>query len=251
MSIRDQLLVVSAKSFPDQVRVVNAWLSNGGSVLRVDRFWEPPPLERQSAVLFGTQPFCIGLSSCLGLELVSPPEDFLLELPLAWVGRGIWPMTLGAAADLVYPIFLKPLEPKLFTAAVYNSYQDLLFQCCGLSEATEIMAAEVVEFSAEFRVFILNGDVVAHGCYMGKADDQAMLSFARRIALSRTLPETCVIDVGFIPTRGWVVVEANPVWCAALRGCSPDLVVRCIAVATSHFDEEAGGCVSEQAAAKA
>jgi hypothetical protein len=174
------------------------------------------------------------------LSLISPPENFLLGLPPAYVSRRIWPTTLHAAAKLSYPVFLKPMQPKLFRAAVYTCYEDLLFESCRTSEHTELIASEIVEFSAEYRLYILKDQIVAHACYQGTPADQGMLSFARGLIRSRCtrLPEVFVLDLGLIAEKKWAVVEANPVWCASPRGCHPADVVKCLAAATTHDRED-------------
>lgn len=233
MAIHDSLLIVSAKTHSERERVIASWTSACGDVLRLDQFWAPPTVDTSTAKLYGALPFCLDLSSRLKLSLVSPPDDLLLRLPLNWVGRRIWPVTLGDAGKLRYPLFLKSMRPKLIESRVYSCSDDLIFQSCGLPFQTMLMAAETVELLAEYRLFVLCGEIVTYGLYMGGGvDAQSMLDFAGDFVRQITLPETCVVDVGRTIEGKWVIVEVNPVWGAGLRGCHPDPVARCIAAAT-------------------
>lgn len=233
MTMHRSTLIVSAKSHSERERVIASWASAYGDVLRLDQFWAPPSVDTSTAKLYGAIPFCLDLSSRLKLSLVSPPDDFLLRLSPNWVGRRIWPVTLRDAVELRYPLFLKSVRPKLIKSGVYSCSDELMFQSCGLPFQIMLMAAELVEFLAEYRLFVLHGEIVTYGLYMGDdADAQSMLDFAGDFVGQTNLPETCVVDVGRTIGGKWVIVEVNPVWGAGLRGCHPDPVARCIAAAT-------------------
>jgi hypothetical protein len=57
------------------------------------------------------------------------------------------------------------------------------------------------------------------------AEAEEMLAFARKLLFDDgvDVPPAFVLDVGLIASRGWAVVEMNPVWCSGLLGC--DLAV--------------------------
>jgi hypothetical protein len=240
VAIRNTLLIVSAKSCSEQERVTASWISAGGDVLCLDRFWTPPPLDASKARLYGALPFCLDLSSRLKLSLVTPPDDLLFQLDSYWVGRNIWPVALGEAAKLKYPLFLKSVQPKLIKSGVYHSGDALLFESCGLPPHTSLAAAEVIDFSIEWRLFVLYGEIVADGVYVGaSADRKRMLTFASDFLRHAKLPDTCVVDVGRTTGGRWVIIEVNPVWGAGLRGCHPDPVIHCIALATRSLTPEA------------
>lgn len=234
-ALQGALLVVSARSHPEMERIIESWVSAGGEILRLDQFWAPPSIDLPKVKLYGSSPFCLELSWRLNLSLVSPPDDLLLHLEPRWVGRRIWRVTLGDAADLKYPLFLKSIQPKLLRSCIYNSSEDLMFEGCGLPPETELMAADVTTFLAECRLFVLRDAIVAHSLYTGKViDPEGMLSFASGFICHADLPETCVVDIGRTVEGEWVIVEVNPVWGAGLRGCHPDPVACCIAAATRY-----------------
>ncbi len=81
------LLVIPAGADPERDHVALAWTAEGGAVLRLDRFWEPPALETARVRLYGNDTFCLVVAEVLGLVLVSPPDDLLLHLDEDALGR--------------------------------------------------------------------------------------------------------------------------------------------------------------------
>jgi hypothetical protein len=69
--------------------------------------------------------------------------------------------------------------------------------------------------------------------YEGTAETRGAEDFVRSFLKETVLPVTCVIDVGFIPERGWAVVEANASWGSGLNGCNAASVLPAIALATT------------------
>jgi hypothetical protein len=174
------------------------------------------------------------LAQKLNLELISPPDDLLLHLSPKWLGRNIGICTLVEAKNLTYPTFIKPLTPKIFNARKYNSYDELLDECTQLEQDTHVIHSDIVNIRAEVRSFILNSRVCSMSLYEGKADISEAEVFLNRFVNenSKSLPVTCVLDVGFIDGFGWVVIEANASWGAGLNGCDPLAAAMCISKAS-------------------
>lgn len=214
-------LLIPAKRDPERDRVADCW---SGPVVRLERFWEPPVIDGP-VTLYGHDTFCLVLAQLLELQLVSPPDDWLLTLDPGWLGRRLWSQTLADPFD--YPCFVKPLVPKQFRAGVYGSSEQLQAECRGLDPATAVLGAEVVPIQAEARGFFLHGQLQTFAVYEGEGDPRAFLQSLS--ALSQ--PRTCVLDVALI--RGqWAVLEANATWGAGLNGCDPRRVVDCLRAAT-------------------
>jgi hypothetical protein len=105
-----------------------------------------------------------------------------------------------------------------------------------------VLVAEPVEWSAEYRCFILDGEVAAWSPYIsfgrpawkpfgpGTLAGQtpgSVLSFCERL-FSRSgvsFPPAFVMDIGLIDDRGWAVVEFNPVWCSGVLGADPKKIL--------------------------
>ena len=227
-SIKDTLLLPS-KSDPERARVADAFSSGGGRVVRLDRFWEPPDLGDARVAVYGNDTFCLVLSQVLGLELVSPREEILLELPREWLNRELGASDLGGLRGEMFPCFAKPLTPKLFAARVYEELDELRRETRGLERSSPIYHAEVVSFECEVRAFICDGEVCDFAVYQGsvKAGDTP-LDFIEEVIESDVWPDTYVLDVGYVEDRGWCVIEANASWGAGLNGCRAELVLPAI-----------------------
>jgi hypothetical protein len=230
------ILVVPAKGDDERDRVAEAWRAEGGEVLALDRFWEPPPLERSRVRLYGADAFCLVLAQKLNLTLLSPPDDLLLHLDREALGRSVQGGIFANARTLSYPTFIKPQVPKLFRAGVYDSPEALSRECTGLEPDAALLISEVVRFVAEVRAFVLDGEVRTCALYEGTASlpdaEVFVRSVVKRMSTALALPETYVLDVGLIEGHGWAVIEANATWGAGLNGCNPGEVARCIARAT-------------------
>ncbi len=93
-----------------------------------------------------------------------------------------------------------------------------------------LLVSEPVEWTVEYRCFVLERQVVALSTYSRHGQMQhaptaapAEIVEARRftetLLAEVSLPPAVVLDVGEIAGGGWAVVEANPAWASALYGC--------------------------------
>ena len=229
-------LVIPDKADPERDRVADSWCAHGGTVTRIGRFWDPPTLDRRAVRLYANDTFSLVLAQKLNLHLVSPDDTLLVQLPAGLVGRRVRATTLGDARHFAFPTFVKPIVPKQFRAGVYASWPQLETECFRLDMEVPVYESEVVEFDAEVRAFILDGQVQDAALYEGSASLGQAMEFLSAVAPSVVLPTTCVLDVGHVPGRGWMVIEANAAWGAGLNGCDPDKVLGSIAHATRVAD---------------
>jgi hypothetical protein len=219
---------------PDEERdaVAAAWCESGGEVIRLARFWEPPALKNDSVCLYGGSNFSLVVAQKLGLELISPTDDWLLNLNPKWLKRNIFSRTLAEIENVDFPTFVKPLVPKTFRAAVYRTSQELADECKGLEKETKLLLGEIVHFEAEARGFVARQELLDCQIYEGNNQLYGADNFIRDFLHEESLPLTCVIDVGFITGRGWSIVEANASWGAGLNGCDARRILPAIALAT-------------------
>jgi hypothetical protein len=226
------VLVISDKPDPERDDVAAAFLAGGGDVVRVARFWEPPPVASQRVRVYGNDTFCLVLAQRLGLDLVSPPDDLLLRLDPTLLRRELRGIRLDEVHTLEYPAFAKSAAPKLFRADVYTSVDELRNEAQGLEPDTLVLVSETVFFDGEARCWILDGQVVTAAAYEGDVDLGEACAFAVEVARHPVVPPVCVLDVGLVHGRGWAVIEANAAWGAGLNGCEAHAAARCIARAT-------------------
>lgn len=224
-------LVIPEKPDPERDAMAASWRRQGGEVVRLGRFWEPPSWRPEEVRVYGNDTFCLVLQQKLGLRLTAPDDALLFAFEHA-LERRIARRVLDEASELTYPCFVKPLVPKLFPAGVHEDAASLLAATDGVDRSEAIMVAEVVTFTAEARAFLLAGEVLDCSIYEGEGSIEQARAFAAGLAGDPHLPSTVVMDVGYVKDRGWAIVEFNAAWGAGLNGCDPDRVLPCIAAAS-------------------
>ncbi|MFF6775824.1 ATP-grasp domain-containing protein [Streptomyces sp. NPDC012637] len=173
----------------------------------------------------------------LGLGLLEPSDGWPAALPREFTRRRI---TLEAFSSLYRemsgPVFVKPPSDKSFPAAVYGT--DLEDIRRSVPPHTPVLVSDPVTFAAEYRLFVLDGQVVTGSRYAvyGRLEPGPLVPDARRFgedllaAVGDTLPSGVVVDVGLLegsPTHpdGWAVVEANMAWFAHCYAADPGAVL--------------------------
>ncbi|MEU8890113.1 ATP-grasp domain-containing protein [Streptomyces sp. NPDC048442] len=172
----------------------------------------------------------------LGVALLAPGDGWLCALPEEFTRRGIALSTLAGVRELPGPLFVKPPSDKSFPAAVYVDGRSLPAGP-GLPPGLPVQVSEVVVWSAEFRLYVLDGEVrtgsqyATHGLLDAVPLDtahrrhDAALAFARRLLAScaDSLPSAVVLDIGLLsPSGEWAVVEANMAWFSSCYAADPD-----------------------------
>src|SRR5271165_162892 len=236
-------LLISDKPDLERDAVAKAFAERGGEVHRIGRFWDPPLFDALTVRRYGADSFCLVLQQKLGLSLCSPEHELLLRVPSDYLKRQITHRVLGECSAITFPAFVKPVVPKQFRGAVYQSSAELVAECRGLLPDTEIFVSEPVAFSAEARTFMRDGHVLDAAVYEGQGEASGAETFVTALTHSMSLPRSVVVDVGFINSGGWAVIEFNAAWGAGLNGCDPEKVLPAIVAASgpecdSSFAEE-------------
>jgi hypothetical protein len=225
-------LLIPERVDSERDAVAQVWRDGGGGVLRLGRFWDPPPVDPAATRLYGNDAFCLVLEQKLGLALLSPDDQLLLTLAPRYLGREVVSLDGAALSALKFPVFVKSVIPKQIRSRVYHSGEALAMECQGLEQETRYLASPPVTFVAEARCFLLEGRVLDAAIYEGRGDPAEAAAFAARVAEGDGLPAAVVMDVGLLEGAGWVVVEFNAAWGAGLNGCDPARVLPAIAAAT-------------------
>lgn len=212
----------------------------GWSVERLTNWRVPAHLcDLPEPVLYSEALFGPMLAESLGLQLLSPPEDWLVRLPQPFRLREIVLTTLGHARKSTAANFVKPPNDKSFPAGIYtgaqlpNDYPDDM----------PVLISEIVVWKKEFRCFILDrtlrtfsiyaryGEVQHESKFYSTAEENQQLRAFLTSLLSDPsvdLPAATVIDVGIIQGKGWACVEQNAAWGAGIYGCDPIAVLEVI-----------------------
>lgn len=235
--MRGRILLLAASHDSDFDALDAAWQAAGGIVRRLQRFWEPPPLDPERVAVYGAQTFCLVLRQRLGLQLVEPPSDYLADLAPRWTRRQVDLLSLGDALRLEFPRFVKPAMSKFFTPGVYATADDLRAECDHLPEDTMTLVADVVAFRSEVRVFSHGGQVLDLAAYRGTPDLAGARAFLAELFAAAPVPSPCVLDIGEVVEHagnpgGWALVDASAAWGASLNGCDATRLLPAIAAAT-------------------
>lgn len=229
-------LLVPDKPDVERDAVARAFEDCGGTVHRIARFWDPPQFESSTVRVYGGVVFCLVLQQKLGFALCSPDDDLLLTVPPRFMNRQIWRRPLGEISSVDFPVFIKPVAPKLFRGAVYESTEALAAECRDLPAGTAVFVAEAVPFIAEVRAFVLDAFTLDAAVYEGRADAATARDFVGALTKSMSLPRTVVVDIGLIDGRGWAVIEFNPSWGAGLNECDAKKVLPAIVAASGDTE---------------
>ncbi|GLV85964.1 hypothetical protein Slala03_56530 [Streptomyces lavendulae subsp. lavendulae] len=172
------------------------------------------------------------LADPLGLGLLEPADDWLTHVPRPLLRRAMRLTTLDEARALRERAFVKPPSAKidLLPAAVHEDGTSLPG---GLDGSTPVLVSGVVEFAAEYRLFVLDGEAVTGSRYAvhGRLDpaplDVGSRAFGRTVldATAAGLPSAVCLDIGRLADGGWAVVEANMAWFAHCYAAEPDRVL--------------------------
>lgn len=190
-----------------------------------------------------------GLAGRLGFALLEPGDDWLAELSEEFTGRSVRTATVADVWALDRPTFVKPPRDKSFPPGIHADGSRLPSD---LDPATPVLLSEVVTFAAEYRLFLLDGQIAAASRYavFGRLDPRPLATglaeraiaaeiteFADRLVAEagHTLPSAVVVDVGqlldpYRPGHRWAVVEANMAWFSHAYAADParvlDVVLR-------------------------
>ncbi len=238
-------LILSPRYSDDSIKPRRAAVAFGWGVMRLASWRCPEDFEPEEPVLFAEPLFNEAVAQQLGLEVVKPPEDFLIKLPREYVGRDVRLTTASEARTLSGPLFLKPPNRKTFPARVYAGGAELP----EMPDDDPVLASEPVEWAAEFRFFVRDRRVHAWSPYWlngapARSGDEWLvepeMAAAARGLVDRLLadprvnfPAALVIDAGVIRGVGPALVEANEASGSGIYGCDPRDVLEVLRAATT------------------
>lgn len=237
-------LILTPRYTDDTQALWRAATRRGWSVERLASWRVPEHLcGRDDLVIYAEAMFGPELARQAGIALVSPPDDWLVRLPVDYRKREVVLSTLAQARRCAQPRFVKPPADKSFPAAVYRG--DELPQ--GFDEDSAVLVSDVVSWDFEFRCFVSERKLVTYSLYSrggelqraaefrSSADEDAGLEdFFERLAADPQvdLPGAVVVDIGHIAGKGWACVELNAAWGAGLYACDAEAALDVIRAAS-------------------
>lgn len=187
-------------------------------------------LDRETLVVGSIQSVRAALR-VLGSSL--PDPDDYPDVLRPHFHRRTWSSTVGALRtridDGAGPVFAKSKQLKRFTGRVFEHPDDLRF-ISGLSTRTPIWCSEVVAWRTEWRLFVVDGEVVGQRHYSGEpwtAPDPAVVADCLQLlAATPDVPAGYAIDLGVLSGGQTAVVERNDGFSVASYGLETSLYAR-------------------------
>ncbi|SCE92355.1 protein of unknown function (DUF4343) [Micromonospora saelicesensis] len=175
----------------------------------------------------------------LGIAPLEAEPGWLTGLPRDLTRREITLVTIGEAYELRRPAFIKSPNDKNIPAMIYTDGSRLPGPDA-VDRQTPVLVSDIVDFTAEYRLHLLDGVVhtgsqyAAHGrLHLGPPSTDALAFGTDLIAgYGHTLPSAIVVDVGLVDGY-WAVIEANAAWASGAYVADPHLVLDVVLRAAS------------------
>jgi|SRR5579859_331003 len=233
---RQITLLIPEKTDPEFDQVVIAWTRAGGHLKRLGKYWiKDESLAGRPIAIYGNQTFSLVLAQIYNVELISPDDTLIARLDTKWTKRNIELRVIEQIAQTDFPVFIKPVIPKLFLADVFQSLDDFAQATKGLQKDEKLLLSSIVDpIQAEARCYVMDGMIKDLALYEGSADLAGASRFLAEFIENNIdqLPKVVVIDIAFNGQKGWFVLEFNACWGAGLNRCSAEKVIECIIGAT-------------------
>lgn len=156
------------------------------------------------------------------------PMDYPDELR-PWFYRNIWRSTIGEVRRSYTPVFIKPVEEKIFTGFVWRGPGAEAVKIAICEDETEIWISEPVKFVSEYRCFVLDDDVIGVKHYKGdwsRALDR--LTVEKAVEAYQSSPRAYALDFGVTEYGATALVEVNDAYALGNYGLMSVLYARLI-----------------------
>ncbi len=230
------ILLIPEKTDIEFEQVFATWTKNGGRIKRLGKYWiKDEELANQPIAIYGNQAFALVLAQIYNVELLSPDDTLIARLAHTWTKRNIQLTQIAQLSASDFPIFIKPVVPKIFWAGIFQTLADFRKAIKGLPDEEEILVSTIVHnIQAEARCYVMDGVVKDIALYEGSGNLQEGEKFVAEFAKNNKdqLPRVVVVDIAFNELTGWFVLEFNACWGAGLNNCKAEKVIDCIIGAT-------------------
>lgn len=142
--------------------------------------------------------------------ITTPEIDYPYELT-QYLGRKIWKSRINTVNEHpeLWPVFVKSVEDKKFTGVVVRQPKDLI-GCGSYDGNAECWCSEIVDFIAEWRVFVIYGKIVDVRPYKGDWRTHYDPSpIEKAVSEYLSAPAAYAIDFGVTSDGRTLMIEVN------------------------------------------
>lgn len=179
----------------------------------------------------------------LGIK-IPEPLDYPPELE-SYLGRSVRRGVLGDVRRLTTPIFVKPVEGKIFTGLLWDASQASRRAIVACGDDVEVWVSEPMEFVSEYRCFVLDGVILDARRYRGdwsKAPDRGIVESA--VEAYKSSPRAYALDFGVTSTGETRLVETNDAYALGQYGLQSVLYARMIDARWEELTNAGASCDS-------
>jgi hypothetical protein len=238
--MKPQKIIVLSPNFSEDSKIISqAVIDTAYTTMRFGS-WNVPSEHQQNVVaVYGEDLFTTVAAAQCNIQLLKPAADWLAKVPTKYTLRNIQ-YDRFENIQHVQNKFIKPIDFKFFPAGVYTSVEEIQGYN-SIDPQIEVFVSDVVTWAIEVRCFVIDRKLQTWSTYVYKGNIElkdAMLAneetemqvFLDEFLADKAinLPEAVVIDVGYIPNKGWALIEANPVWSSGVYACDPKKVIQTI-----------------------
>lgn len=232
------VILIPEKTDPEFEQIFECWTTQGGEIKRLGKYWiKDETIANQPIAIYGNQTFALVLAQVYDVDLISCDDKLIATLDQAWTKRNLTVKTVSTVTENDFPVFIKPVIPKIFTASVFYDLESFKEVIQGLETSTEVLLSTIItSIKAEARGYIKQGKIKDLALYEGNAELTSGVTFLENFAKinQQLLPEVVVVDIAFTEDLGWFILEFNSCWGAGLNNCKADKVIDCIIDATKN-----------------
>lgn len=168
------------------------------------------------------------LRECMAAVDFSEPASITYPVSLQpFLRRKVW---LAPRASVGPGVFVKPCETKRFTGFVvkdspfmYTDYEaEQWASLANLPADAAVWLSEAVQWQAEHRYYVLNGEILGSGRYDDGPDDwaapdiQVVRSMVETYCADPEAPIAFALDAGVLANGETALVEVNDAWAIGL-----------------------------------
>ena len=157
---------------------------------------------------------------------IPPSLDYPEELQ-EFYGRKIWSGTLSEIRDKNHQgVFVKPCEQKLFTGLIWHGTRANRLTLATYPDDTPCFFSDVVPFVSEYRVFVLDRQIVGVRFYKGDWSVAPSRQTVEAAVAAYPGPIAHTVDVGITSEGKTLIVEVNDGFAMGTYGLSGEIYAR-------------------------